>query len=98
MIQRDGTSLTIFAEGRIDTNAAPHFAAEMEKALPGVTDLTVDCAKLEYISSSGLRALMLAVKTMAAQGDMRIINMNEDIYDILEATGFTGVCDVETNY
>lgn len=95
-IERDGGKTTVYTEGRIDTNSAPKFAAEMEQALPGTTELVLDCGALEYISSSGLRAIMLAVKTMQRQGEMRIVNVNEDIYNILETTGFTGVCEVET--
>ena len=58
-------------------------------------ELILDLNDPEYISSSGLRAVMLAVKTMARRGEMRIVNVSEDVYDILETTGFTGVCDVE---
>lgn len=94
-IQRDGGNVTLFAEGRIDTYNAPQFAAEMEKALDGAASLTLDFSALTYISSSGLRAVMLAAKAMAKQGEMRIVGASESVYDILETTGFTGLCDVE---
>lgn len=94
-IQRDGNRTTLIAQGRIDTYAAPQFASEIEKALPGTTDLTLDFSGLQYISSSGLRAVMLAAKVMARQGEMRVIGVNEAVYDILETTGFTGMMDVE---
>ena len=94
-IQRDGNRTTLIAEGRIDTYTAPQFAAEIEKALPGTTDLTLDFSALQYISSSGLRAVMLAAKVMARQGEMRMVGVNEDVYEILETTGFVGMMDVE---
>ncbi len=94
-IERNGSSITLFAEGRIDTNAAPQFAAEMEEVLKDAEELTLDFSGLEYISSSGLRTVMLAVKTMRRRGSMQIVNVREDIYSVLETTGFTGVCDVE---
>ena len=94
-IQRDGGKVTLFAEGRIDAYNAPQFAAELEKALAGTTDLTLDFSAVKYISSSGLRGIMLAAKTMARQGELRIIGVNEGIYDILETTGFISVCDVK---
>ena len=94
-IKRNGSSITLFAKGRIDTNAAPQFAAEMEEVLKDAEELTLDFSGLEYISSSGLRAVMLAVKTMRRRGSMQIVNVREDIYSVLETTGFTGVCDVE---
>ncbi len=87
--------MTVFPKGRIDANRAAQFAAEMEKALEGAAYLTLDFSALEYISSSGLRVVMLAVKAMARQGEMRIIGVNDTVYDILETTGFTGMTDVK---
>ena len=94
-IQRNGGAVTLYADERIDANTAPQFAAEMEQALTGATELTLDFSSLSYISSSGLRAVMLAVKTMARQGEIRIVGVGDSVYEILETTGFTGVCDVE---
>lgn len=95
-MNRDGDKLTVFAEGRIDTNRAPAFAGEVEGALEGVMDLTMDLDRLEYISSSGLRVLMMAIKEMGRRhGVIRITNVSENVYDILESTGFTSACDVE---
>ena len=96
MITREGDRLIFFAEGRIDTNTAPRFSNELEAALDGVMDLTIDCSRLEYISSSGLRVLMKAIHAMERRrGDIRITEVNENIYEILEVTGFIGACDVE---
>ena len=95
MIQRDGDQVTVFAEGRIDTIHAPQFAEEIKQSLRGTHHLLIDCSRLSYISSSGLRAVMVAVRAMDRQGSICIINVNREIYDILETTGFTGMCDVE---
>ena len=94
-IERNGSKTTLITDERIDTYGAPQFAAEVAKALEGTKDLTLDFGRLAYISSSGLRSVMSAVKVMARQGDMRIVNVGAGVYDILEATGFTGMCDVE---
>ncbi len=95
-VQRDENGrVTVFAQGRIDTNAAPGFAAGMEKALEGAREFELDFSQLEYISSSGLRPVMLAVKAMARKGGLRITGVNDIIYDILETTGFVVLCDVE---
>lgn len=93
-IEKEGGTVTVYAEGRIDTNGAPAFASAMEEALKDATDLTIDCSGLEYISSSGLRVIMLAVKTMNRQGEMKIVHVSETVYEIMETTGFTGICDI----
>ena len=93
-IEKADGLVTVYAEGRIDTNGAPAFGAAMEEALAGARELVIDCGGLEYLSSSGLRVIMLAVKTMNRQGETRIVNVGEPIYEILETTGFTGICDI----
>ena len=93
-IEKEGGDVTVYAEGRIDTNDAPAFGAAMEEALKDATKLIIDCSGLDYISSSGLRVIMLAVKTMDRQGKMKMINVGEAVYEILETTGFSGICDI----
>ena len=95
-VLREGRKATVLVTGRIDAYSAPEFAEGLWVAAEGTEDLTLDFADLEYISSSGLRAVMLAIKTMAKQGEMRITHVKASVYETLEATGFTGVCDVET--
>ena len=93
-IRREDGKTTLYAEGKIDTNKAPEFAEAMKEALAGTTELVIDCSELTYFSSSALRVVMIAIKTMARQGEMSLINVSEPLYDILETTGFTGVCEI----
>lgn len=53
-IEKDNGTVTVYAEGRIDTNGAQAFGAAMEEVLKDATELIIDCSALEYISSSGL--------------------------------------------
>ena len=95
-VERDDNGrVTVLADERIDTNAAPRFAAEMEQAVKDARELVLDFSRLTYIASSGLRPVMLAVKTMNRQGTMRIIGVCEGVYDVLETTGFVSICDIE---
>ncbi|MGI6265443.1 MAG: STAS domain-containing protein [Acutalibacteraceae bacterium] len=86
---------TVYAlEGRLDTVTAPELEKEWSAALDGVTELVVDCEKLEYISSAGLRVLLSAQKTMAKQGGMTVTNVNETIMEIFEVTGFSDILTI----
>ena len=89
--KRDGNALTIAPEGYLDTTTAQELRAVLETALEGVTELTFDFEKLEYISSSGLRLLLYAQKTMGEQGNMKVIHANNIILEIFEVTGFADV-------
>ncbi len=88
-------SLTVQLEGRLDTTTAPELEASLRESLTGVTELTLDMAALEYISSAGLRVLLSAQKIMNKQGEMKIINVGEVINEIFEVTGFSDILNIE---
>ena len=91
----NGSELTVALEGRLDTMTAPELEAEFKSSLGGVTALILDFAKLEYISSAGLRVLLSAQKVMNTQGSMKVKNVNETILEIFEVTGFSDILTVE---
>ena len=93
--KRNGGALTIAPEGYLDTTTVPELKAVLETALNGVTELTFDFEKLEYISSSGLRLLLLAQKTMNEQGTMKVIHANSIILEIFEVTGFADILNIQ---
>lgn len=92
---KDGTALTIELEGRLDTVSAPQLETELKKSISGVETLIFDFAKLEYLSSAGLRVLLASQKVMNRQGQMIIKNVNSTIMDIFEVTGFSEILTVE---
>ena len=81
--------------GRLDTTTAPELEKELKDSLDGVSELTLDFAGLEYISSAGLRVLLSAQKIMNKQGRMKVTNVNETIAEIFEVTGFSDILTVE---
>ncbi|RKM61230.1 anti-sigma factor antagonist [Butyrivibrio sp. CB08] len=91
----NGNELTIALEGRLDTTTAPQLDDELKTALEGVTKLEFNFEKLEYISSAGLRVLLSAQKVMNKQGSMVIKNVNEEIKEIFEVTGFVDILTIE---
>ena len=89
------TSLTVAVEGRLDTVTAPDLERELQADLANVTDLTLDFANLEYISSAGLRVLLSAHKAMAGKGGMKVIHVNEVVQEVFEVTGFSDILTIE---
>ena len=81
-------------EGRLDTITAPQLEDAFKEVAPGLTALTLDFEKLEYISSAGLRVLLMAQKTMAAQGEMKLVNVGDTIQEIFEVTGFSEILTI----
>ena len=91
----EGNKLTLSVEGRLDTTTAPELEAVVKEISEDVRDLIIDTAKLEYISSAGLRVLLTAQKLMNKQGSMVVKNVNETIMEIFEVTGFSDILDIE---
>ena len=94
-ITRNGNELTVALEGRLDTVTAPQLEKEIKEAIDSVTDLTIDAAKLEYISSAGLRVLLSTQKIMSKQGSMVVKNVSEEVNEIFEVTGFSDILTIE---
>ena len=74
--------------GKIDSTNAQAFEQELMAAKP----TQLDAAELEYISSAGLRALLRLAK---AVGEVTVENVNSDVYEIFDVTGFTSILKIK---
>ena len=92
---KEGTSLVIAVEGRLDTMTAPELETELRAGIDGVEELIIDFAGLDYISSAGLRVLLAAQKIMNRQGEMVIKNVNDEVMEVFEVTGFVDILTIE---
>lgn len=91
-----GAALTLEIEGRIDTTTAPALEGELKHAVTSeIKSLVFDFAKVEYISSAGLRVLLAAQKVMKRQGSMVIKHVNDVIMEVFEVTGFSDILTIE---
>ena len=90
-------ALVLELEGRLDTITAPELEEVVEKIPEDVNKLVVDMAKLEYISSAGLRVILAAHKLMCEErtGTMTVKNVSDGIMEIFDMTGFTDVLKIE---
>ena len=91
----NNNTLTVFLEGRIDTNNAAQTESEIFAAVDSANgaDIVIDAEKLDYISSAGLRVLMKLRKSI--NKTLPVINVSRDVYDIFETTGFTELLNVK---
>ena len=90
-----GAALTVALEGRLDTTTAPKLEEKLRGSVDGVSRLVFDLAKLEYISSAGLRVLLAMQKHMNQQGKMVLQNVNEAVMEVFEVTGFSEILRIE---
>ena len=80
--------------GGFDTESSAVFEKEICARLRGVTDLTIDLSRVDYISSSGLRALLYIQQVIAEQGRMRVRNPSENVGIVFGVTGFEAIVEV----
>ena len=86
------------AQGRVDSMSARDFEAALTAAVNEAGNyLILDCAQLEYISSAGLRSLLLTIKKVnALGGEFVICRLSASIREVLDVSGFVRfmkVCD-----
>ncbi|MBR0507082.1 MAG: ATP-binding protein [Clostridia bacterium] len=81
--------------GRIDSDNAAAVEKRIFSLLADGEEARLDASDLTYISSAGLRVLLRVSK---AHPDLRIVNVGNDVYEILEMTGFTEIMKVEKVY
>ncbi len=94
-VKKDGTEYIFLLEGRLDTITSPALEGKINEATTDATKLILDLAKLDYISSAGLRVLLGAAQDMDGKGDMAVRNLNESVKDVFDVTGFSNLFNIE---
>ena len=91
----NGSAATLTIAGRLDTTTAPELEATIDGCIAELTELVLDCAALEYVSSAGLRVILKAQKLMNARGSMKLTHVNATIMEIFDITGFADILTIE---
>ena len=92
---KEASKLTVTLEGRIDSLTAPELKKTLCEILDGVSELVLDMAKVEYVSSAGLCVILKIQKLMFLQGKMKLISVNESVMEVFEITGFSDILIIE---
>ena len=88
-------TLNLRLKGRVDTLTAPNMLALFERvaAEHKLSCVDIDCGELDYISSAGLRVLLIMKKE--CPDGVKLTGINQVVREILEQTGFDSVLDIE---
>jgi len=95
-IKETEKGITALLDGRLDTAAATEVGADFRKMEQWADrDIVIDCSKLQYICSSGLRLFISLKKVSAAKkGSIAISNMSDEIRNVFTMTGFLRLFDI----
>ncbi len=87
---RNGTSLTVTLNGRLDTVTSPELEKTLEAELGTTQELTFDLSDLAYVSSAGLRIFLMTQKQINRQGGrMTVMHVAPEIREVFDITGFS---------
>ncbi|GAA4465382.1 anti-sigma factor antagonist [Nibrella saemangeumensis] len=79
----------IEAAGNIDSKTAPEFQNSAVSAAEGKDKIIIDLTKVEFLSSAGLRVLLMIYRQIKANnGQVVLVGTSEDIQDVMANTGF----------
>lgn len=91
----NGDELTLQVKGELNVANSNELEKVISDSLEGIKKLIFDFSELNYISSSGLRVLLIAQKIMLKQGQMIVRGCNEDVMDIFTITGFKDILNIQ---
>ena len=91
VIKKDGEKTIACFKGRLDALSAPEF----EKALLELIDngehtIILDFSELDYISSAGLRSILVVAKRMEVEkGELSVATLKEEVKQVFDLSGFS---------
>jgi anti-anti-sigma factor len=96
--ERIADALVLHATGRIDGNTAASFESAVLATIDGKpARLVLDLAGVEYVSSAGLRAILLAVKRGKSVGcGLALCGLRDHIREVFDLSGFGNVVTIHS--
>ena len=92
--KEDG-KITIALEGKLSVNSSSQLQEALIPAFDEAKEVVLDFAELNYVSSAGLRVLLVGDETAAEKGgSMKLTNVSDDIMEVFDMTGFTSMLDI----
>ena len=88
----EGDKITFTLEGRLCTSTQKHMEDTLLPVFETAKEVVLDLSKLTYLSSMGLRVLLVSQKTANVKGvSMTICNVSDEIMEVMKMTGFADI-------
>ncbi len=86
-------------EGRLDTGTSPDAQQQLTRLIEeGETKILVNLERLDYISSTGLRVLLVVAKQLKTiDGELRICSLNEVVKEVFDISGFDMILPISAS-
>ena len=92
---QNGDKTTITLSGRLDTTTAPQLQEALIPEFDAAKHIELDFSALAYVSSAGLRVLLMGEKTAKAKGGKQtLVNVSAEIMEVFDMTGFSSILNI----
>lgn len=95
-VEKDEKCPIVSVKGRMDALTAPDFERQVSEMIEKEdTDFIIDLAELEYISSAGLRSILVAAKKLKQKEKRLFLAALQDVVkEVFEISGFSGIIPI----
>ena len=88
---------TFILEGRLDAITSPQLDAAIQSIPQKITNVIFDFQKIEYVSSAGIRILLMCRKKFPAESAMKITGVCQSVMEVFNMTGFDTMLNVSSS-
>lgn len=93
---KEENKIILKVTGRIDTNTSNEFQSELLLAFQKQSEVVADLNGVDYVSSAGLRAILIAYKTAGSKnGSFTLRNVQSNVKEVLDMSGFSKFISIE---
>ncbi len=93
---KENDAIKLEVEGQVDTVTAPELQQTILTSFQKSGNVILDIEKVAYMSSAGLRALLLGQKTAKSKGgSLKVRNVHPTVMQVFEMSGFASILDIE---
>ena len=92
---QNGDKITLALSGRLDTTTAPKLQEALLPEFESANQIELDFSELAYVSSAGLRVLLMGEKAAKAKGGkLTLVGVSAEIMEVFEMTGFADILTI----
>lgn len=94
-IEEEKGKTVVRVEGRMDAANSPKLESKLNELVEGgKTLLLLDFAKVDYLSSAGMRLLLSMTKKLSDKGGLNVCSVNEEVMEIIKMAGFERILNI----
>lgn len=94
-ITNKGSHTVVSPDGKLDAFSSEQLETQIVKLIDGgVQRMIMDLSNVSFVSSAGLRVLLLATQKLRGQGRFALCGMNPYVTEVIEMVGFHNLIEI----